>query len=440
LKPKILVAVVLLAQLSIAKAVKAIPPAEAPPIATSNVCKTCYPNAIPTGDRPVSEFQPSQLTLQLAQTTPSLDFLSDALEVANTLEDSAAKARVLSQIALKYAELDRSDRAEEILSEAITIADTIEDNTVKARILSELAIATAEIGNEQAATDLLDRALEVAGGLSDSPQKAGLFSELALSYDRLGVSDVSAQLLSQSQEIAIAAATPATEVSFPLEPTGWTGNVGLAATLSSGATTTSVATLSGAIERQWPTDELAAAVSLTNNFDDSRDETTGKSQFQGVLNTNYVHHTNARFQYFVNSQVRRDEFNDINLETSLFAGPGINLWRRGSDRSLDMQLGLGVRYENSNIEEDDFDAPVAQYRIRYEDIYFDVLDFGQLLTVELPLANAGDYQVESTTTFGIPLVRGWSFNNSLVVRYAAEPIADNPNLRFDVLTGIQYDF
>ncbi len=437
MKYKILVAVVLLAQFSIAKAVKAANPAEALPIAAPNACQTCHLDAI---DRPISEFQPGQLTLQLAQTTPSLDFLSDALDVANTLEDTASKARVFSQIALKYAELDRRDRAEEILSEAVAVADTIEDNTVKARVLGELAIATAEIGNEQAAADLLDRALEVAGELSDSAEKAGLFSELALYYDRLGASDVSAQLLSQSQDIAIAAATPEPEVSFPLEPTGWDGNIGLAATLSSGATTTSVATLSAGVERQWPTDELTAAVSLTNNFDDSRDETTGKSQFQGTLGGQYIHHTSARYQYFVSSQVRRDELNNINLEASLFAGPGINLWRRGPDRTLDMQLGLGVRYENSDIEEDDFDAPVAQYRIRYEDIYFNVLDFGQSLAIELPVTNAGDYNVESTTTFGIPLIRGWSFSNSLVIRYAAEPIADNPNLRFDVLTGIQYDF
>ncbi|MEB3827147.1 DUF481 domain-containing protein [Phormidium sp. CCY1219] len=440
MKRKILVSGVLLAQVSFAKAGAAVNSAEVIPVAIPDGCATCYLDGMQRGDRSLVELNPVELSLQLAQATPSLEFLSDALEVANTIADPQAKARVLSQIALKYAEIGQTERAEEILLQALAVANTLEDNAAQARILSEIAIARVEIGDEDAATGILSQAADIANEISDSAQKAGVLTELALAYDRLGVSAISAQLLEESQALAIAAEVPETPTLFPLEPTGWNGNVGIAASLSSGAVTTSIATLFAGIDRQWARQEWDAGISLSNNFDDSRVEPLDENQFQGQFDTEYRYHITARYQYFASSQVQRDELNNIDLRTNFFTGPGLNLWRGGPDQTLDMQLGLGVRYENSDIESDDFDFPVAQYRLRYKDIYFDVLNLTQFLTVETPLDDVEDYYIESTTTFGIPIIQGWSFNNSLLLRYAANPILDNPNLRVDVITGIQYDF
>ncbi len=90
--------------------------------------------------------------------------------------------------------------------------------------------------------------------------------------------------------------------------------------------------------------------------------------------------------------------------------------------------------------EDDLDFPVAQYQMRYKDVYFDFLTLRQLLTFELPFDDFEDYYMESSTTLGIPIIQGWSFNNSLILRYASNPSLDNPNFRVDFVTGIEYQF
>ncbi|MCT7965269.1 DUF481 domain-containing protein [Laspinema sp. D1] len=366
--------------------------------------------------------------------------LEEALEVVDTLEEPESKARLLTEIALKYADIAQEERAQTLLGDALIATNEIEADSVRVRAKIAIARAYFQLRQPETAADLLSDALATANRLDDPEVKSSLFAEIALTYDAIGLGDRSLAILSESRDIARGTRSAESTALFPFEPTGWEGQVGLGASFFSGAKITSETTFNFALERQWPTDEVDFRISFTNDYDDSRVSPENDNQIEGQIDAEYRHHATERYQYFLSSLVRRDEPDEIDIRTNLYTGPGINIWRAGPDQSFDMQLGLGIRYEDSNRRRDDLDFPVAQYRMRYKDVYFDFITLRQFLTFELPFDDLEDYYLESSTTLGIPIVQGWSFNNNLILRYASNPSLDNPNLRVDFVTGIEYQF
>ncbi|MCT7979063.1 DUF481 domain-containing protein [Laspinema olomoucense] len=370
----------------------------------------------------------------------NLQILEEALGVVNTLEEPEAKAQLLTQIALKYAVIAQEERAQTLLADALIAANDIEEDSARVRVQTAIAMAYFRLGQPATATDLLSEALATANRLEDPQVKSSLLAQIALTYNAIGLGDRSLAILSESRDIALGTQSEESPSLFPFEPSGWEGQVELGASFFSGAKITSETAFNFALERQWPTDEVDFQISFINDYDDSRVSPEEDNQIQGQIDAEYRHHATERYQYFISSLVRRDETDGIDIRTNLYTGPGINIWRAGPDRSFDMQLGLGIRYEDSNRRQDDLDFPVAQYRMRYKDVYFDFLSLRQFVTFELPFDDFDDYYMESSTTLGIPIVHGWSFNNTLILRYANNPSLDNPNLRLDFLTGIEYQF
>ncbi|MCT7955621.1 DUF481 domain-containing protein [Laspinema palackyanum] len=373
-------------------------------------------------------------------TESNQQILEEALEVINTLEEPETKARLLIEIALNYGAIGQEERAQTLLADALSAANDIEADSVRVRAKIAIARAYFQLGQASTAADLLSDALATANRLDDPGVKSSLLAEIALTYNAIGLGDRSLAILSESRDIARGTQSTEPLALFPFEPTGWEGQVGLGASFFSGDKITSETTFNFALERQWPTDEVDFRISFTNDYDDSRVSPENDNQIKGQIDAEYRHHATERYQYFISSLVRRDEPDGIDIRTNLYTGPGINIWRAGPDRSFDMQLGLGIRYEESNRRRDDLDFPVAQYRMRYKDLYFDFLTLRQFLTFELPFDDVEDYYMESSTTLGIPLLQGWSFNNNLILRYANNPSLDNPNLRVDFVTGIEYQF
>lgn len=370
----------------------------------------------------------------------NLQILEDALEVVDTLEEPEAKARLLTEIALKYGAIAQEERAQMLLADALIAANDIESDSVRVRAKTAIARAYFQLGQAETAADLLSDALATANNLDDPGVKSSLLAEIALTYEGMGLGDRSLAILSESRDIASRTQLEESRPIFPFEPTGWQGRVGLGAFFFSGTKITSQTHFNFALERQWPTDEVDFRISFTNDYDDSRVSPEDDNQIKGQIDTEYRHHFTERYQYFISSSVRRDEPDGIDVRTNLYTGPEINIWRAGPDRSFDMQLGLGIRYEDSTRSRDDLDFPVAQYQTRYKDIYFDFLTLGQLLTFELPFNDFEDYYMESSTTLGIPIIQRWSFNNSLVLRYANNPSVDENNFKVDFITGIEYQF
>ena len=369
-----------------------------------------------------------------------VEILEQALELANTLENLSERVRLLGNIAIKYADFGQLDRSFEILLIAHELATTIENPQERGILLSEITLKEAELQPNKIAAERLSTAIEIANTIEDLQQRTRLLSEISLKLAEIGETDLASAILSQTQKTVGLPEVSEEPQLFPFEQVPWNGRVGLSSNFFSGNKTTSVVGLSFGLERKWPTDEFDFGLNLSNNFDDSRVAPQDDNQFQGSIDAEYRHHNSARWQYFINSAVRRDDLDSINLRSSLYTGPGINLWRAPGSRTFDMQLGLGVRFEDSNRRSNDFDAPVAQYRLRYKDLLFDSLRLRQFLTFELPFQDTADYYISSSTNVAVPITGGWSFSNFLRIRYAAKPTLGNPNLQVDVKTGLEYNF
>lgn len=387
--------------------------------------------------------QPENRVVDLSQipAPEAEEILRRSLQLADTITSPHQKARLLAQIASQYSQIGQRMPALEILARAVEVANQIDNSLEKAAIFSQIAQQYYRLGEREQAANLFAATVEAANGIEDAAVRGSLLAEIALKYTEMGEYNAAETLLSQSQEaIATAAAPPPPPVLFPFEPIPWTGTIGLASNLFSGKKTTSIVTLAADIERKWPRDQIDIDLRFTNDFDDSRQAPNEENEFKGQFETEYRHHATSRWQYFVNSAVRRDTLEDMNLRTSFYTGPGMNLWRAPNSRTLDMQLGLGVRYEDSSTRNNDFDVPVAQFRMRYKDIYFNNLKLRQFFTLEIPLNDTSDYYIESNTGLSIPITNGWSFNNAVRFRYSAIPTLDNPNVRVNWQTGILYEF
>lgn len=442
-----LAAVALLAPLGLAEPVRAQNPQPVLQFQSGNPCPECGLDKGTNAPRLVGDLDAidTDVTGQ-GQGQTSDRLLRQAEDIADTVADESAKARLLSEIALKYAFLGEFARSADILLQALEVVNSIPDPRQKAMLLGDIAAQYARLGQSAEASELLSQAVEVASAIEDGSVRASLLTEIALKYTNLGLSERSEQLLSQSQQaisespVAIAPEVEENPPLFPFQPVPWSGNIGFLGRLFSGNKTTSVLTLSSVIERKWPRDQIDISLSATNDFDDSRSSPNQDNEFKGRFQAEYRHHLNARWQYFANTAARRDTLDDIDIRTSFYTGPGLNIWRSGQSQSFDMQLGLGVRFENSNRRSNDVDFPVAQYRIRYKDLYFGNVKFRNFYSLEVPFTDLEDYYMELTSTLAIPIAGGWSFRNSLKVQYAAQPTRGNPNVQVDVGTGVEYQF
>ncbi|MGJ3246559.1 MAG: DUF481 domain-containing protein [Elainellaceae cyanobacterium] len=368
---------------------------------------------------------------------PAVELLSQILDLTLNLDNAQAKSSSLLAISKQYGDLGQTVSALEIADSAFEAALDIGSSQSRAIALIDVAARYADLLEPARAAEALSHATTAADRVQDRDDRAALWADLALQYADVGQYDQSSQLLARSQQ-AIAEARDADENPTPLDPRPWDGNIGLAGNVFSGERTRGVFTLLAGAERRWARDAFKVGVRVAYDFDEGRadDETNISGQFT----LEERHYFSPRWQYFVNSQVASDNFENLNLRATLTTGLGINLWRASSDERLDLQLGVGARYENFRDDGDDFNPISANVGLDYQDILLNDLRLNQTFSVGVPLDDAADYLIQSQTNLRIPIADNWSFDNLVRLTFSGEPGPDNPNLIFNLQTGIRYDF
>ncbi len=393
-------------------------------------------NVLPTETRSPECFN---LTQQLNQAEQTVAILFQALEFAQNITNPAKKATVLAQIAVRYASLGEEFQANSVLFQALEAVEAIEDASEKATVLTAIALNIADIEDSAQVSDLLSQALEIANTIDDAEVRGSLLTQIALAYSDIGTSDLSRDIISMlpslEPEVVASAASDS-----PLEPTPWQGSFLLSSQLFSGAKTASTLIVGSQLGRQWSREQLNFGLIFLNSFDNSRLAPEEDNQIRGEFSSEYHYHPSERQYYVVSSTTLKDELSDINFRTDLYLGSGLNLWRGGPNQTLDMQLGLGVRYDDGVDQDSEVDFPVAEYKLSYQDIFLANLIFNQSFSFQLSLENTNDYIAEAATIISVPLSERWSFNNGLQLIYEAEPLGDTTNLRLNVDTGIKYEF
>ncbi|NET38061.1 MAG: DUF481 domain-containing protein, partial [Cyanothece sp. SIO1E1] len=283
---------------------------------------------------------------ELGQDAQAAESLSQALGAANAIQTAAEKAKVLSKIALQYAEIGPLEQSTSVLSEAVQTARTIDNAPEQATVLSELALQYLKLGQGAQATDVLLQATAVADGVEDPQAKAGLLAELALRYADLGQYERSSQLLTQGQQIQTPVQTAEAAADEPFsafKPTPWRGSLGLASNIFTGERTRGTVRFDVDAKRQWRRNKLETGIALVYDFDVDRDDDV---EILGKFDTEFRRSLSERFQYFISSEVTSDNIENLDLLAILNGGIAVNLWRVGSERSLDFQVGAGARFEN----------------------------------------------------------------------------------------------
>jgi tetratricopeptide (TPR) repeat protein len=136
--------------------------------------------------------------------------LSEALQIAQTLDEPSDKSNALEAIAEASGQLEDTDAAQQLLSKALQIAQTLEDSYDKSNALSAIAEASGQLEDTDAAQQLLSEALQIAQTFQDSSDKFDALSEIAQVYGQLEDTDAAQQLLSEALQIAQTFQTPLT--------------------------------------------------------------------------------------------------------------------------------------------------------------------------------------------------------------------------------------
>ena len=403
------------------------------------------PSAI---DSPNLRLLPNKSAPGLAQTPPSLQptnlsevpdsetSLLRALEVANSLKDPYLQATLFNDLAIKYANLGKSDRAREILDQSLEVARTIEDIVNQVTIMGAIALHYAEIGNLTIAKNVLAETVEIANSVEDKSLQAGLLSDLALKYAELGEQSPTETLLSQSEEILEQASLPVAD--FPFQPTPLQGRFTLGSGLSSGTRAKSNLTSRLQLEQLWETDDFLLDIDYKTDFDSSRSRDRYRTRID-VFGL-YRHHFDETWQLFTLTTFERNIEDGIFYDLEPMVGPGINIFRQGTQRSLDIGVGLGVRYEDGVGKPDDTDVPTVGLVISYKDIFFDFIELDQWLLASWPVDDGADTRFGSLTDFSIPFGEKWSFTTRIRYIYRGDPPATRTFDDFTFTTGISYEF
>ncbi|MBM3237487.1 hypothetical protein FJZ31_14450 [Candidatus Poribacteria bacterium] len=151
--------------------------------------------------------------VEAGQNDKAFQLLSQAIQVAKTIEDTYYESLALAEIAGKYANVGQYDQA-------IQLVQTIGDAYSKARALAEIAaryedrfnnpltpfgrgdVNQVEAGQNDNASQLLSQAIQIAQTIEDAYSKAGVLAEIAGKYASTGQEDKVSQVLSQALQVA----------------------------------------------------------------------------------------------------------------------------------------------------------------------------------------------------------------------------------------------
>lgn len=363
-------------------------------------------------------------------------YLNAAIQRANEVDSETAQINLLLPIAEFMAENEQTDSALTLIQQSEAIASTMSDPFAQADAYQAIASLYADLLQPSSAAAALALALAAIEEAPPTEAQSLVLATLALQFANLGHPETANMLIATSQS-TLTTARANEEIPSPLEPEPWSGNLGLLSNVFSGERTRGIVTLSGGAERQWEHNAFEFSARLTYDFDPDRDDA---DEIGGQLLTDGIHYFSDDIQYFVNSSVESDNLENLNLRARLSTGIGLNLWEAGSDRRLDLRLGIGARFENFVDEDSTFNPVNATVGLNYQDKWFRILSFKQSLTFDVPVDEASDYLFQAQTELGIPISDRWSFNNTARLTLSGEPADSNPGLLFNLQTGLRYEF
>ena len=385
----------------------------------------------------LTQMSPSPQMTELSEEASDLEtFLLRALQVANSLEDPYGQATLLNDIAIKYANLGKIARTREILDQSLAVARTIEDISNKVTIMGAIAQHYASIGQLTTANTILSETVEIANSVEDKSLQAGLLSKIALKYADFAQQSQTETLLSQSEKILEQALLPVAD--FPFQPTPLKGRFTIGGEIFAGTNSKNKLTTALKLGQQFAKKDFSVNIDYDTNFDSSRSK--DKTRTTIFADGQYRRHFDQTWQLFTLARFERNIKDEIFYDLEPLVGPAMNIFRQGLERSLDIGVGLGVRYQDATGKPNVFNLPTAGVVVQYSDLFFNSLEFEHQFFLSIPAQNSVDWRLSTTTELSVPLWEKWFFTTEVRYIFRGIPATNKPNSEFKFTTGVSYEF
>ncbi|WP_107669524.1 DUF481 domain-containing protein [Cyanothece sp. BG0011] len=393
----------------------------------------------------IIELNPSHETNDMGE----IDRLSQTLEMINKMDDSEVKVMLLNDLAVSYAKFGKLETANNILEQSLLITKDFEDITLRITKITEIAHTYYKIGEKDQGLAILENTLNLVNRIEDKFLQGQLLLNISLKYGEMGQEEKSQMLLGQSEKAIIEASQAIAE--FPFKQTGSRLNLGLNGNVASFRNTRAALGFRVNFYQQWPEEDIYIDGNLLINYDSNR--TVNNYRPNSLIKSVYRRHFNPQwnvFTAFFNSTnqdlfATRNNNEDLTIISNILVGAGFNLWRGNSIRQfLDLQLGLGTRYEydyiNFEKRRDEID-PTLGILLFGRGFSFKEARLNQNFAIIPSLDNFNNYTITLDTNLSLPISDRWSLNNRLFLRYRNEvSFEENPNLEFLFTTGVNYQF
>jgi putative salt-induced outer membrane protein YdiY len=223
------------------------------------------------------------------------------------------------------------------------------------------------------------------------------------------------------------------EPKTPLKLTDWKGRLAVGSTLAAGNRDVLSGTLEALLEKDFRYDHFE--VKLSAIYGQANSVVSNNSQ---TVSSRYKHFFSEDLYGFIGAELSRDPLKSLEIRGLLNIGLGWPLWNDGNGRSLNLEAGVGSRYESFGDESrNDGTARLAVY---WNEVLFDDVTLKQKLEGIVPVGDYASWLGRSETVVSVPMNDSWSFRTSLKLEYQAVPAAGKDPFDALATTGLEFRF
>jgi putative salt-induced outer membrane protein YdiY len=219
----------------------------------------------------------------------------------------------------------------------------------------------------------------------------------------------------------------------PKEPATWRGNVTVGGNRQDGNSDSMNVSVGALAVRRTENDRFLMNF-LYNRSEDDGDKTAENAYGQ----LKYDYFLTPKWYLYMNVDILADEFQDINLRTSVGPGVGYQIWDE-EDRKLGLEAGLS--YINEDLDEgEDNDWIAGRLGMNFAYKLFDRIIFIDQFVIYPNLDETGEYTFRNEAALITDINAVWALKLSNIWNHNSDPESDLDKDDFTWILGVQYTF
>ncbi len=219
----------------------------------------------------------------------------------------------------------------------------------------------------------------------------------------------------------------------PKEPLTWKGKITLGVNWQDGNTESRNISAGATAVRRSEKDRFL--MNFLYNMTEDDGERTAENTY-GQLKYDYF--WKPKWYVYLNIDMLSDDFQDINLRTSVGPGVGYQIWE-GEDKSLSLEAGVSYTSEDRDMKED---TNWVAARIAANFLYrlFEKVVFTDQFVIYPNLDDTGVYTLRNEAALVTDIGASWALRLSNIWERNSDPGPDVKEDDFTSIIGLQYTF